>query len=155
LIPLYLVSQKILDKPLLYLSTYFEKNRGLYYDNLMLVREQNNMIAWLKYFLAGIEQTSIQATRTLGEILKFKSAIEQQAPVIFKRRSHAAIRLFNELYKKPFVKVESASKICNLSYKAANDLIALMGESGYLRETTGQNRNRLFVFEPYLRIFEG
>jgi Fic family protein len=154
LITLYLVSQKILDKPLLYLSTYFEKNKGLYYDNLTRVREHSDMIQWLKYFLVGIEQTATQSIQTLTEILKLKSNIEHEAPSIFKRRSYAAIRLFNELYKKPFVNVESAAQICNLSYKAANDLIALMSQSGYLKETTGQSRNRLFVFQPYLLIFE-
>jgi len=50
LITLFLISQGMLNKPLLYLSIYFEKNKGLYYDNLMAVRERNNMLQWLKYF---------------------------------------------------------------------------------------------------------
>ena len=40
LITLYLVSRKILHQPLLYLSVFFEKNKGLYYDNLTRVREK-------------------------------------------------------------------------------------------------------------------
>ena len=38
LITLFLVDKKILTKPLLYLSAYFEKDKGLYYDNLTFVR---------------------------------------------------------------------------------------------------------------------
>ena len=38
----------ILEKPLLYLSAFFEKNKGLYYDNLTLVRTKNDLAQWLK-----------------------------------------------------------------------------------------------------------
>ncbi|MFC1731443.1 Fic family protein, partial [candidate division KSB1 bacterium] len=58
MISLYLVSKGILGKPLLYLSTYFEKNKALYYNNLSMVRTKNDMLQWIKYFLVGIEQTS-------------------------------------------------------------------------------------------------
>jgi Fic family protein len=40
LITLFLVSERILDQPLLYLSVFFEKKRTLYYDKLQLVREK-------------------------------------------------------------------------------------------------------------------
>jgi len=154
LITLYLVNQKILDKPLLYLSSYFEKNKGLYYDNLMMVRTKADMVQWLKYFLVGIEQTSTQAITTLSAILKLKADIDRDVQSNFKRRGYAALKLFYALYKNPVVNVESAARICDLSYKAANDLIMLMQKTGYLTETTGQSRNRLFIFQPYLEIFE-
>ena len=38
MIPLFLVSNGMLDKPLLYLSKYFERNRSLYYENLTRAR---------------------------------------------------------------------------------------------------------------------
>ena len=54
MITLYLVNEGILEKPLLYLSEYFEINKELYYDNLTRVRTHNNMLQWIKYFLVGI-----------------------------------------------------------------------------------------------------
>jgi len=53
IIPLYLVSKGILQKPVLYLSDFFEKNRKLYYDNLTTVREKNDLGQWYKFFLVG------------------------------------------------------------------------------------------------------
>ncbi len=50
LIPLYLVSREILQNPILYLSDFFEKHRKLYYENLMLVREKNDLNQWFKFF---------------------------------------------------------------------------------------------------------
>lgn len=153
MIALYLVSEKILDKPLLYLSLYFEKNKSLYYDNLSRVRTHNDMLQWVKYFLVGIEQTATQAVDTLSNILKLKECLENEIYSTFGRRSNSASKLLTALFKEPIVTIDQAAKICKLSYKAANDLVIKMQESKYLKEITGQSRNRIFIFEPYLNIF--
>ena len=153
MVTLYLVSEEILDKPLLYLSTWFDKNKELYYDNLNRVRTQNGMLQWIKYFLAGVEQTATQAVQTLSKVLALKAGIEQEISLSFGRRSNSALLLLNSLFKDPATSVDKAAKTCNLSYKAANDLVALMQEKKYLTEMTGQTRNRMFIFEPYLNAF--
>ena len=57
LITLYLVSFGLLTKPTLYLSDFFEKNKGAYYDALTVVRTSNNIEHWLKFFLVSVEET--------------------------------------------------------------------------------------------------
>ncbi|MEE4197533.1 MAG: Fic family protein [Bacteroidales bacterium] len=154
LITLYLVSERILDKPLLYLSSYFEKNKGLYYDNLSIVRSNHSMLQWIKYFLVGIEQTATQAVLTLSNILKLKESIENNINANFGRRSNSALVLLQALFVNPVTTIDKASNVCNLSFKAANDLVKLMQQKGYLKELTGQTRNRIFIFEPYLKVFD-
>ncbi|MDY0160017.1 MAG: Fic family protein [Bacteroidales bacterium] len=154
LITLFLVSEGILDKPLLYLSLYFDKNKGLYYDNLSRVRTHNDMLQWIKYFLVGIEQTATQAVNTLSNIIKLKEHIENEIRSNFGRRSNSALILLTALFKDPVVTIEKAANTCNLSYKAANDLVSKMQENEYLKELTGQSRNRIFIFEPYINIFD-
>jgi len=58
MITLYLVNNGILKKPILYLSDFFEKHRRHYYENLMLVREKNDINQWFKFFLVGIIETA-------------------------------------------------------------------------------------------------
>lgn len=58
LIPLYLVGKRIFQRPILYLSEFFEKNHQLYYINLMLAREHSDIPHWFKFFLVGIIETS-------------------------------------------------------------------------------------------------
>lgn len=53
---LYLVNNQILKEPILYLSDFFDHNRSLYYDNLMVVRQKHNLGQWLKFFLVGVAQ---------------------------------------------------------------------------------------------------
>lgn len=153
LITLFLVSEGILDKPLLYLSSYFEKNKGLYYDNLMAVRHKSDMLQWLKYFLVGIEQTAALAVDTLSRVIALKAELEENLQAKFGRRSTSAQRLLNALFRQPATSVEDVQKICETSYKASNDLVSQMCMHGILLEITGQTRNRVFIFAPYIAIF--
>jgi Fic family protein len=153
LITLFLVDQKVLTRPLLYLSAYFEKNKTLYYDNLTFVRTRNDMTQWIKYFLLGVAETAEKATITLSDVLELKAITESRIYSNFGRKSHSAGLLLQALLKKPVVNVLQAKKITGLSYKAANDLIADFMKEGILKEMTGQSRNRVFVFDQYLKLF--
>lgn len=152
LITLFLVQENILERPLLYLSTYFENRKDLYYDNLNEIRTKNDLKQWIKYFLVGVEQTASQASQTLYDIIRLKEKIELKMQSEYGRRNHLAITLLHELLKNPIVTVEQASKICGITYKAANELVKKMSEDSILLEVTGKHRNRLFVFDQYLKI---
>jgi len=69
--------QDILDQPLLYLSAFFERNKGLYYDNLTFVREKNDLLQWLKYFLVGTAHTAEDAVATLSKILSLRNRLDK------------------------------------------------------------------------------
>jgi Fic family protein len=153
MITLYLVSRNILDKPLLYLSIFFEKNRQLYFDNLTRVRTDNNMLHWIKYFLIGIEQTAGTAVNSLREVLVLKSNTESLIRTQFGRRTASGIALLQSILNNPVITVERAVYETGLSYKTANDLVSLMVQHSILNEITGQSRNRIFVFDDYLNIF--
>jgi Fic family protein len=153
LITLFLVDQKILNKPLLYLSAFFEKNKGLYYDNLTFVRSKNNMKQWLKYFLVGVAETAENATQTLSDVLELKARLESNINSNFGKRSNNAIMLLQYLFKKPVVHVNQVKEITNSTYKTANDLVTEFVAKGILKEMTGKSRNRVFVFDEYLKLF--
>ena len=153
LITLFLVSEKILERPLLYLSVFFEKNKSLYYDNLTVVREKSDLIRWLKYFLVGIEQTAALAVDTLGQVLRLKKDMEDLIAAKMGRRGASALILLTQLFETPFVTVKQVQGICGLSKKAAGDLVNAFVENEILGEVTGNTRNRIFMFEGYVELF--
>lgn len=153
LITLYLVSSGLLEKPLLYLSEFFEKNRSLYYDNLTLVRTRNDLAQWIKFFLVGVITTAEKATETLRNIMNLKARIEQEHILAMGKRSRQAMDLLRYLFKKPVITVKEAQTATGLSLKAANDLVRVFTESGILKEITGYQRNRIFVFDAYMKLF--
>ena len=154
LITLYLVEKQVLAKPLLYLSSYFEKNKTLYYDNLMAVRSKNDLTQWLKYFLVGIATTAEEAVNTLSQIIELKKQLEETIHTQFGRKSKQAFSLLQHLFKNPILDTNEVKRETQLSFKAANDLVADFEKQGILKEITGQTRNRLFVFDAYLNLFQ-
>lgn len=153
LITLFFVKENILDMPILYLSSYFERNKSLYYENLDNIRTNNDLLQWIKYFLVGVEQTAKEAVETLQSVIRYKEQTEDHIRAAFGRRSSKAILLLHELFQNPMISVEHAVKVSGLSYKAANDLVKQMCNEHILDEITGQSRNRMFMLTPYLNLF--
>lgn len=153
LITLFLVEQSILNKPLLYLSAYFEKNKTLYYDNLTNVRTKNDLNQWLRYFLVGIAQTAETATQTLFNVMELKSQLESKINNSFGKRTSKATILIQHLFKKPVIHINQVKDIIDTSYKTANDLVTAFVKADILKEMTGNHRNRLFIFEEYFNLF--
>ena len=154
IITLYLVANKVLEKPLLYLSEFFEKNRSLYYQNLNIVRTENNLEQWIKFFLVGVIETAEKSINTLKSIIELKNKIEREKIIHMGRRSKKGLKLFYHLFSSPVVTVKDIRKVTQLSVKASNDLAKLFMTEGILKEITGYSRNRIFVFEKYLKLFE-
>jgi len=154
LIPLYLVSRGVLEKPLLYLSAFFEKNKELYYDNLSFVRSKNQLLQWVKYFLIGIEETSADAITTFTKVLALKTQIENELHSHWGRRLASAYNLLQYLMKTPVVRIKDVENVCKLSKKAAGDLVESFVKSGFLNQFSEQSRNRVFVFEQYINLFK-
>jgi Fic family protein len=153
LITLFLVDAKILCQPLLYLSSYFEKNKENYYDNLTRVREKNDMLQWLKYFLTGIERTAGEAVETLSKIMMLQQSLEGIIQNKWGRRTQKGLKLLQELFLHPVINIREAMGKCNLSKKAAGELIEQFVKEGILKEQTGFSRNRIFTFTGYLDLF--
>lgn len=152
IIPLYLVSQGILQKPILYLSDFFEKNRRLYYENLMLVREKNDLTQWLKFFLVGIIETSKNGIDTFDNILQLQKKVEANIQSLGSRAANAK-KIVDYLYNRPMINAEKVSQIANISMPSSYKLIKDLEKMDILTETTGGQRGRMYIFENYLKLF--
>ncbi len=154
LITLYLVSQGILEKPSLYLSDFFERNRGDYYDALTTVRVSNNLVHWINLFLTAIIQTSEKGQQTFRNILTLRNQINSEI-VSLGRKAENARKLIIHLYQKPVLSGSAISKFLAITPRAANALINDLEQMDILKEITGFKRNRVYAFEEYLRLFRG
>lgn len=152
MVPLYLVSQKILKRPVLYLSDYLERNRDEYYDRLTRVRQEDAIADWLHFFLDGLSETAAQGVDTFNEILKFRTYWESEIAA-WKPHSKSGLALLQKLFEHIYVDAQTAANLANVSPPTAYKLIERFVENGLLREITGSKRGRLFLFEPYLKLF--
>ena len=155
LITLYLVANKILTKPTLYLSDFFEKNRQLYYDNLTVVRTKNDLTQWIKFFLTGVTQTSKNGIDTFQKILQLRTEIEERKIIKMGKRIPLAKKVIYYLYKYPIVNPGYLVDEFGISKQTANSMIHDLVKLKILTEIIGQKRNRLFVFQDYINLFKG
>lgn len=154
MISLYLASEKLLAKPALYLSDYFERNKTAYVDHLMAVREASHMRDWIIFFLHGTVETAHSSAAVFKSILAMKERIEREIlPRFSARRQENAQALVRRLYGRPIVDVKAASKELKTTTNTATSLIEDLVSYGVLREITGQRRNRLFIFSDYVGLF--
>lgn len=152
LIPLYLVDKGILKKPVLYLSDFFEKHRTLYYENLMNVRNKNDITQWFKFFLVGIIETAKKEIPTLDGILQLQKQNDLKIHGLGSRAVNAQ-KVIKYLFQRPIINVEKVSEIANVSIPSAYKLISELERIEILKEVTGGQRGRMYVFENYLKLF--
>lgn len=152
LITLYLVSKGILKQPILYLSDFFERNRMLYYDNLMRARTHNDLTQWCKFFLAGVIETAQNGVKTFDGILQLQKITEDKIRNLGVR-SHDAQKVIDYLYTKLVIDAGIVGKITEKSPASVYKLISLLEELQIIKEVTGSQRGRLYIFKDYLELF--
>ena len=152
LITLYLVSNGFLSKPSLYLSDFFERHRVAYYDSLTSVRISDNLIKWIKFFLTAIIKTAEKGQQTFRDILNIRDKMAGKI-VSLGRKAENARKLIMHLYRKPVLSGAAAPQLLGVTPRAANALINDLERLNVLKEITGFKRNRIYVFEEYLRLF--
>jgi len=152
LITLYLVNKGLLRKPSLYLSHFFERNRGSYYDALTRVRESNDVSHWVRFFLNAVIETANKGKETFQRILVLRQEIDALTLSYGKRAENAQI-LMRSLYRRPAITANEAARLLDVSHQAASALLKKMVSDSILTEITGYQRNRVFMFPRYLELF--
>ncbi len=153
LIPLYLVDRGILKQPVLYLSDFFERNRTNYYDNLMRVREKNDLVQWFKFFLVGIIETASSSVATFDNILKLQKQVEVEIQTLGSRTVNAQ-KVINYLYQRPIIDAAKVTEVVAVSPTSAYKLIVDLVQLGILEEITGGKRGKQYMFTAYLNLFK-
>lgn len=153
MITLYLVNKGILKQPLLYLSDFFERNRSSYYDNLMRIRDKNDLLRWFKFFLIGVIETAKNGIQTFDNILKLQKQVEAQIQTLGSRASNAQ-KVLNYLYQRPLVDAAKIGEVAEISPASAYKLIADLEQFGILKEITGGKRGKQYLFDSYLQLFK-
>ncbi|MFT6815961.1 MAG: Fic family protein [Sphingobacteriales bacterium] len=152
LISTYLVEKGILKNPILYLSDFFERNRALYYSNLMKARENNDIEQWLKFFLVGINECAKNGVETFDKILKLQRETDEKAQQLGSRTGNARL-VINKLYQRPITDAAKVSDVCEISLPSAYKLIRDLEKLGIVSEFTGDQRNKQYRFGEYIEIF--
>lgn len=150
IIMLMMCDEELLPEPYLYPSSYFKRNREEYTDRLLAVSRDNAWEEWLTFFLEGISQQAQEAFSRASELLDLRDEYRER----YQDGANSVSHLAMEVFTKPYLTVNEAAELLNMTYGAANNAVSKLEDDGVLEEITGQSRNRVFRAREVFRIIQ-
>lgn len=153
IITFYLWKERFLEKPVLFLSSYFKKYQQIYYDRL-LAYHNGNVEAWIDFFLDGVIEISKEAIEIAGKITDLRQRDLEKIQKLGKRASESALIILPKLYGQPIVNVNVICKWTGFSKVGAKTLIDRFIEMGILEpKNQDEKYGRSYVYKKYIEIF--
>ena len=151
LVTLLLEHWKLLGAPLLYLSLWFKRDRSEYYRRLSAVRTDGDWEGWVAYFLDGVTTIADEAVDAARQLFSLVNQDRSQL-LVTNGISVSTLRMFQLLPRHPIVTVASVMSRVAVTKPTAGKVVDQLVAARVLRETTGRQRDREFVYEEYLGV---
>ena len=151
LITLFLLDQKALHSPALYISYYLKLNRIEYYDRMSEVRAKDNYEQWVKFFLRAVKESAEDAVDTIQKL----SALHNKNSSILGtlgRKEKTARLIFDYLEQNPIIDIGKTAAELGVSFNTASSYINLLVKNGILVQTNNAERKRVYAYQDYLSI---
>jgi Fic family protein len=155
MITYYLLNENMLEKPVLYLSSYFKKYKKLYYQRLTDYRD-GKIEKWINFFLDGIIEIAESAIETAKEITLLRELDILKIGKLNKSSSETAMHILPKLFAQPIVTASNIQEWTNFSTRAgAQKIINKLIDAEILEiMDSSQKYARVYVYKKYLDIFE-
>ena len=151
LILLYLIEQKKIDKPILYISYFLKKNQLEYYDIISEVRRTGNYTQWIDFFLEAVYAACEDSVITIKQLIELHNKNLEIIPVTNRTADNSRL-LFYYIEQHPIIDIVKTSQELNISYNTVANLVAKFEKLNILSKTTNKSRNRVYEYSDYLDI---
>ena len=151
LISLLLYENKVLQKPLLYLSLYFKIHRQAYYEHLTNVRINGDWEKWIDFFAEAVIHTSNQAVNTAKNLIALINDHETKVNSMG-RASSTALVVYRCFVKQPVLNANAIQTQTSLSAATIHSSLENLIKLGILEEVSQKKRNKIFAYKEYINI---
>lgn len=103
--------------------------------------------------MQGVLSVSREATETARQIIALREDHRQRITERLGRAAGNGHRILEYLYERPILDVAKIEQLLDITYAGANSLVSRLTDMELLQEITGQRRNRVFRYAPYLNLF--
>lgn len=153
LITITLCLTKLLERPVLFLSSYFKRHQKIYYERLEGYHH-GNVEEWIDFFLDGIIQMSQEAIQTAKKITALREEDMKKIQTLGKTAAASAIEILMQLYKLPVVNVSIIEEWTGFTRQGASKVIHRFIDLGILEQKDeNQIYGRSFMYRRHLEIF--
>ena len=152
---LYIVQNRLLDLPILYLSRYITRNKAEYYRLIQAIRDKNYDNAseweeWILFMLRAVEETAfdtINLVKGIGKLMTdYKNILR---PLFGKYYKH---ELLNNLFFHPYTKLEYFQRDMSISRQTASKYLDKIVSTGLL-EKIKLGRENYYVNKGLMALF--
>jgi len=153
LITLYLWKEGLLERPVLFLSSYFKKHQKTYYARIEEYHD-GDPERWMHFFLDGVIEIAEEAIETVLAITRLREKDVMRIQTLSKRASESAVKVLPRLYQMPIVNVARVQEWTGFTRMGAQAVIDRFVDLGILvpkdkEKTYGQS----YVYKEYIAIF--
>jgi Fic family protein len=142
LINMLLYSWQLLPHPLLYISAYFNTHRQTYYDNLLAVSQQGKWEPWLLFFLDAVRSQADDSVQRIRRLLDLQDAYRTRMQSEYK--AARLLQAVDKLFEYPVFTIQQMADRLDVTYVTAQRYVMQLEEQAFIREVTGQTRNRVY-----------
>ena len=146
---LFLISERLLDLPTLYLSRFFLKRRSDYYRLLLRVTTDADWQAWIGFVLEGVGHTAKWTVALIDEIRRLRNAINREL-----RKKEPGIwssDLVDVTFTHPYCRVTNVMDATGVTRQTAAVHLRGLCDAGLLREVK-EGRSKLFINKPLMAL---
>jgi len=155
LVTLYIHYRKLLEIPVLYLSSYFKKYQKVYYQRLDDYHDENAKIEeWLGFFLDGVSEIAVSSVDTCTKIMDLRDADFAKAQKLGKKSACTAIDTIRKLFGQPIVGVAEIIKWTGFTRQGAYNVIKRLEEIGILEPLGVEEYGQKYVYANYYELFD-
>jgi len=156
LIPLFLYQKRVLQRPMFYLSEYFEEHDGEYRDRLLAITDDNDWQGWIEFFLQAIHQQAERNTTRAKQIHELYDQMKQK--IVESTHSQFALPALDAFFSRPIINTSDFLTTSGIENRGtANGILkSLLGDGliTILRKGSGR-RSAIYAFPALLNIAEG
>lgn len=155
LITFYLWKAGFLEKPVLFLSSYFKKHQQLYYEKLEGYH-YGKVSEWIDFFLDGVIEIANEAINIIDKITVLRETDLVKIQTLGKRAAESAVIVLPRLYGQPIVNVSIIQNWTGFTRAGAQAVIDRFIEKGILTPKVQDKKyGQSYVYKEYLAIFAG
>jgi Fic family protein len=133
LIALQMVSERVLDRPVLYVSPSLERQRQAYYDGLLRVSQRATYLEWAEFFVRAVASSADETLQRLGQL---RDLFESFTARLKDKQTQRPLQLAKQLLAMPYVTVPMVKRALDWPTGTAQNTIATLVEEGILSEST-------------------
>jgi Fic family protein len=153
LVTMYLWLQGLLERPVLFLSSYFNKHRQTYYERLDGYHN-GQVELWVDFLLDGVIETANQAIVTAKEITALREEDMGKVQTLGKTASESAVPVLRRLFALPIVNVNTVKEWTGFTRQGAQRVIDRLIELDILEQKVKTEKyGRSFIYRRYVDSF--